>query len=294
MHDIWNPWHGCKKYSEGCLNCYMYYLDSQRQLDGSNIYKVKGNFDYALKKDRKGNFKIQSGEVIRVCLTSDFFLEEADVWREDIWNMISQRKDVVFSIITKRANRIKDNLPSDWGDGYDNVDLDVTAETQKRIDERIPILLNLPAKHKTIFVAPFIEEVTLIDYLKTHEIDKVICGGENYGGARPCNYDWVKKLQKECLDTNTTFVFMETGTCFIKDDKTYILKSKKLQAQMAFKSGMSFKGREIFYKLVDNFGCEIPKEQLYVPKYTSIYCDECPSRIFCNGCSNCGKCPQKS
>lgn len=30
MHDIWNPWHGCRKCSEGCRNCYMYYLDSLR------------------------------------------------------------------------------------------------------------------------------------------------------------------------------------------------------------------------------------------------------------------------
>ena len=30
MHDIWNPWHGCKKISPGCANCYMYTLDKQR------------------------------------------------------------------------------------------------------------------------------------------------------------------------------------------------------------------------------------------------------------------------
>ena len=30
MRDIWNPWHGCKKISEGCKNCYMYYLDNVR------------------------------------------------------------------------------------------------------------------------------------------------------------------------------------------------------------------------------------------------------------------------
>ncbi|MBF1123937.1 MAG: DUF5131 family protein, partial [Solobacterium sp.] len=27
MHDTRNPWHGCKKISEGCANCYMYFLD---------------------------------------------------------------------------------------------------------------------------------------------------------------------------------------------------------------------------------------------------------------------------
>ncbi|MFQ8582558.1 MAG: DUF5131 family protein [Holdemania massiliensis] len=30
MHDIWNPWHGCIKISEGCEHCYMFYLDRQR------------------------------------------------------------------------------------------------------------------------------------------------------------------------------------------------------------------------------------------------------------------------
>ena len=24
MHDIWNPWHGCVKCSEGCQNCYSF------------------------------------------------------------------------------------------------------------------------------------------------------------------------------------------------------------------------------------------------------------------------------
>ena len=51
MHDIWNPWHGCVKKSEGCDNCYMYFLDRQRNADGRRIYKVKNNFDYPLQKD---------------------------------------------------------------------------------------------------------------------------------------------------------------------------------------------------------------------------------------------------
>lgn len=81
MKDIWNPWHGCIKISEGCENCYMYFLDKSRNLNGSDIYKVKTNFNLPLKKDRQGNYKIKSGEIIRVCMTSDFFLEEADNWR---------------------------------------------------------------------------------------------------------------------------------------------------------------------------------------------------------------------
>lgn len=37
MHDIWNPWHGCTRFSEGCDNCYMYYMDGQRGIDPSVI-----------------------------------------------------------------------------------------------------------------------------------------------------------------------------------------------------------------------------------------------------------------
>lgn len=50
---IWNPWHGCRKYSEGCEHCYMYYLDAQRDRDGGEIYKTKANFNLPLKKTRQ-------------------------------------------------------------------------------------------------------------------------------------------------------------------------------------------------------------------------------------------------
>lgn len=45
MHDIWNPWHGCVKISEGCANCYMYFLDKKNGKDGAVIYRSKNNFD---------------------------------------------------------------------------------------------------------------------------------------------------------------------------------------------------------------------------------------------------------
>lgn len=96
LHDIWNPWHGCVKCSEGCQNCYMYFLDRMRDQNGAEIYKTKSGFSYPLQKDRTGHYKIQSGEQIRVCMTSDFFLEEADPWRAEAWDIMRQRSDVVF------------------------------------------------------------------------------------------------------------------------------------------------------------------------------------------------------
>lgn len=289
MHDIWNPWHGCIKCSEGCQNCYMYYLDNIRNKSGSNIYKTKSGFSYPLKKNRDGSYKIKSGELIRVCMTSDFFLKEADKWRNDAWDIIHNRSDVKFFLLTKRPERVKDCLPQDWGNGWENVFFNVTCENQRRADERIPILLDLPFKHKGIMCAPFIGPVTIKDYLKANQIEQVICGGENYNGARPCDFDWVKSLRQECVDANITFCFIETGTNFIKDGKTYYIESKSVQSQMAHKSGMNYIGKPIKFDLKDSWGYPISKECLYVPRYSNK-CKSCGSRPICNGCSECTKC----
>ena len=76
---------------------------------------------------------------------------------------------------------------------------------------------------------------------------------------------------------------------FIKDGVRYRIPSKRLQSEQAFKSGVSFKGREISFELKDSFGLPIPKERLYTPKF-GIHCSMCASRPICNGCSDCGKC----
>ncbi len=295
MHDIWNPWHGCIKKSEGCQNCYMYFLDKQRNQDGRLIYKVKNNFDYPLHKDKNGRYKIRSGEQIRVCMTSDFFLEEADEWRPDAWKIMHQRPDVVFFLLTKRPERVLSQLPPDWGDGWENIFFNVTCENQIRADERIPILFSLPFKHKGIMVAPFVGEVKIKPYLEQGIIEQVVAGGENYDGSRPLYYEWVKQLYDDCVATNTTFCFMETGTNFIKDSKRYHLPDKSLQSQQAYKSGLQFLGRPQTFKLSPN-----PQHSLFVEdselyqKHFRERCHTCGSRIICNGCSDCGACNKKA
>lgn len=291
MHDIWNPWHGCVKASEGCKHCYMYYLDRKRGQDGAHIYKTKSRFRYPLQKDRTGNYKIQSGEHIRVCMTSDFFLEEADPWRPEAWAMMRRRSDVVFTLLTKRPQRVERCLPPDWGDGWDNISFNVTCENQRRADERIPILHALPFKHKGIMCAPFIGPVRIDKYLAQGQIEQVICGGENYDGARPCHFEWVQALRADCVRYNTRFCFIETGSVFVKDGRTYHLPNKRLQSEMAYKSGMNFQGRPIHFRLTDIYGRPIPESSRYTPHY-GPQCTQCASKLICNGCTNCGECMQ--
>ena len=110
---------------------------------------------------------------------------------EEARDIIKQRSDVKFYLLTKRPERVHKCLPSDWGNGWENVFFNVTAENQKRADERIPLLLDLPFKHKGIMCAPFIGPIS-IENIRASQAERVVCGGENYDGSRPCNFDWVK------------------------------------------------------------------------------------------------------
>lgn len=293
MHDIWNPWHGCAPVSEGCENCYMYYLDGKRGMDPSLITRSKTAFDYPLQRTRDGSYKIKAGELIRVCMTSDFFLPEADPWREEAWDIIRQRSDVKFFLLTKRPQRIAACLPQDWGEGYPNVMLNVTCENQRRANERVPQLLSVPAAHRGVMCAPLIGAVSLESAvpgcLGLGKIEQVIAGGENYAGARPCCYEWVAALHDECVSANVTFAFIETGTVFVKDGKTYHLRSKRLQSEQAWKSGLNYRGTPIDWKLTDPIGFEVPAAELWQPPFYE-WCENCGSQLICNGCVRCNLC----
>jgi protein gp37 len=288
MHDTWNPWHGCVKCSEGCQHCYVYYQDRLRDQSGRTIYPTKTKWDYPIQKDRKGRYKIKSGETLRVCMTSDFFLKEADPWRPHAWDLMRQRPDVAFFLVTKRPQRVLQCLPPDWGEGWEHVFFHVTCENQRRAEERLPLLLSLPFRHKGIFCAPLLGPISLAPYLASGQIDQVVCGGENYDGARPCDFDWVKALRRDCVAHNVSFCFIETGTHFIKDGRHYHLPSKRVQSQMAHKSGMSFQGKPISIRLEDDYGPLTPARS-YQPHFRT-QCDTCGSRMICNGCSDCGRC----
>lgn len=289
MRSNWNPWHGCKKCSEGCQNCYVYYLDGMRGRNGADVYRTKTGFRYPLSKNRTGKYRIQSGEMISVCMTSDFFLEEADDWRPEAWDIMRIRSDVIFLLLTKRPERVRKCLPTDWEDGWDNILFNVTCENQRSADERIPLLLELPFKHKGLHCAPLLGPLHISGYLDSGQIEQVACGGENYGGHRPCDFDWVRELRQECVARDITFCFMETGTTFIKDGKTYRIRSKQQQNLQACKSGMSHQGKRMVFKLRDSFGLPIPEECLYKARYAEK-CAACSFRMICNGCSGCGRC----
>lgn len=200
----WNPWYGCKKVSPACQNCFIRNFDT-----------VEKGYDTPLQH--------VFGGVTIVCLHSDFFLEEADMFREQAWQAIKERPEQIFLIITKRVERIMSCLPADWGAGYENVVLSVTAENQAMADYRIPIFLTVPAKHKWLSCCPLLEPLDLNQYLATGQIEWVETCGEmgNRTMIRPTKYDWVASLSEQCKLHNVRFTFMKIGNKFIIDNQEF-------------------------------------------------------------------------
>ncbi len=249
MRNIWNPWHGCKKKSEGCLNCYVYYFDKANNKDTNKIYRVKTNFNYPLSKDKSGEYKLLSGTTVYTCITSDFFLKEADEWRKEAWDIIRKRQDLLFYIITKRPERILECLPHDWNDGWENVHISISIESQKRFNERAKIFNDLKIKHKGFILAPLLERISIEKYL--YEMDQVTVDGENYEGSRPFDLEWAKSVREECIRHNVTFELKGVGQVFIYKGKTNYI-SKKQSILITKKLNMNYIGKKVKYNLKED------------------------------------------
>jgi protein gp37 len=225
---MWNPWRGCRRHSEGCKCCYIHKGDRKRGIDTNEIVRTD-KFYAPIDKKKSGDYKMKSGQMVYLCFSTDFLIEEADPWRQECWDMIRERNDLHFLFLTKRIERFEECIPKDWEDGYDNVTVGCTVENQAMADYRLEIFSRLPIKHKNIICQPLIEEISIEQYLKGVEL--VVVGGESDYNARPLDYDWVLKIRQKCIDAEVHFEFRQCGTHFIKEGKRYKLAVRDLSSQ---------------------------------------------------------------
>lgn len=263
----WNVITGCTPISEGCQNCYAKRMSNR--LKGRCGYDADNPFKVTLHQDRLDQpLRWKKPRKIFVCSMGDLFHKDVpfdqisqvfDVmcsWRwptkeAECSGDASLLEDPghTFMVLTKRPERIPEWLS--WlghywtGDSPVNINLEaeghfgkhiwfgVTAENQARADERIPILLQIPAAVRFVSVEPMLGPVDLnhlqpnreveIDCLNgTHGITRphvgannkltwVICGGETGPGARPLHPDWVRSLRDQCQAAGVPFFFKSWG-----------------------------------------------------------------------------------
>lgn len=204
-----NFWTGCLKVSEGCKFCYMYRDKVRYGQDPREVKRTApATFNAPLHWPK-------TPARVFTCSWSDFFIEEADAWRDDAWDIIRRTPHLTYQILTKRPENIASRLPHDWGkDGWPNVWLGVSGEDQKRLDERMPILLATPASLRFLSYEPALGPIDLRQYIKQGLLGWVITGGEsgNAGKYRPMEIEWMRSAQAQCSAYDVPVFNKQLGT----------------------------------------------------------------------------------
>lgn len=209
----WNPWHGCRKVSPGCKFCYMYRDKERYGQDATTVLRSKTKF--------KEPLKWKEPKVIFTCSWSDWFIEEADQWRNEAWEIIRKTPQHTYQILTKRPERIKDHLP-DFFNELHNVWIGVSVESQQQVG-RIAYLNDLPCVTFASF-EPLIGEIEWDENMNL--LDWCIIGGESGNDTgkfryRPMELEWIEKLIKAAQKHKVK--------CFVKQLGTYQSKLLKLK-----------------------------------------------------------------
>jgi protein gp37 len=201
-----NPWRGCHKISPGCKNCYMFTAQYRYGRDPNQVVRT-GTWGDPLKWQRAA---AAAGRVERVftCSWSDWFIEEADAWRDEAWALVKSTPNLVYQILTKRPENILERLPADWGDGYPNVWLGVSIENRKHGLPRIDVLRTVPAAMRFLSVEPLLEHLGEVNL---DGIGWVIVGGESGPGWRPMEHSWALDLRDQCAEEGVPFFYKQSA-----------------------------------------------------------------------------------
>lgn len=201
-----NPWIGCQHASPGCDHCYAETLMDRRygKVEWGPHGERKRISDRTWKNPILWNakareFKNEHGHRPRVFCASlaDVFDNKAEPgWRDDLFALIRECRRLDWLLLTKRPQNIAKMLPADWGDGYRNVWLGVTAENQEWFNRRWRILQRIPSRIKFISYEPAIGPLRLPDQGPLP--DWLISGGESGAGARELEPRWICKIIANC------------------------------------------------------------------------------------------------
>lgn len=211
-----NFWIGCQPVSEGCLHCYAraeFQEYGKQEFD--KVVRTKTTWSKPFTLQRKA---AKEGKVIKVFTNSwsDFFHPAADEWRAEAWSVIKATPNLLWQVLTKRAQLIEDRLPEDWGEGYPNVCLGVTVELKKYLWQ-MDTLRKIPAKARYVMAEPLLED--LMPDIEQHieGFDQVMVGGESGNKSmnfRPMKEQWARNLRDMCAAHHIAFYFKQhAGWC---------------------------------------------------------------------------------
>ena len=254
----YNPWWGCARVSPGCECCY---AETFAKRTGHAVWGVAAERRFFGEKHwneprRWDREAAAAGRRARVFCASmaDVFEERPDLIaeRRKLWDLVGETPHLDWLLLTKRPANIRKMVPRGWfWDRWPrNVWVGTTVEDQRRADERIPVLLEVPAPVRFLSCEPLLDAVDLtrvrkmegselrINALRSpldtfgqrarqvhREIDWVIVGGESGPGARDFELQWARRIVADCRGSGVPVFVKQLGARPISesdDDRRFV------------------------------------------------------------------------
>lgn len=203
----WNPWIGCHKISPGCKFCY---AERWMKRTGTDLHSVRRTSEKTFhspptwKESRK----------IFTCSLSDFFLKEADAWRDEAWEVIRASPCHTYQILTKRPERVLKLLPSSWNKDFNHVWIGVTAEDPQTLQQRAKDFAKVYSTVRFLSLEPLLSNVSSELKLTVKDFDWVIVGGESGGRGkrRTTELGWIRGIVNVCQDQGVPVFVKQLGS----------------------------------------------------------------------------------
>jgi protein gp37 len=220
-----NPWIGCQHVSPGCDFCYAEAQNAFRKWTADGAWgphaERRRTSAATWSNPRRWNAEARTfarahGRRRRVFCASlaDVFDNQAPkAWRADLFRLIRETPDLNWQILSKRPQNIVRMLPPDWGDGYRNVWLGITAEDEERYRQRWPVLERIPAAVRFVSYEPAIAPLGPIGIGSAGRLpDWIISGGESGAHARVMHPAWARHVRDQCRALGIAFFHKQWGT----------------------------------------------------------------------------------
>ncbi|MCJ2069625.1 phage Gp37/Gp68 family protein [Methylobacterium sp. J-030] len=284
----WNPITGCSVVSPGCTNCYAMKLAGTRlrnlasrkgltvETQAGPVWngQVRLNDEWLLQP-----LQWRRPRKIFVCAHGDLFAEAVpDTWVDRVFAVMAAAPHHTFQVLTKRSARMRSYLSElprrmaelDCDSGLDfvklplpNVWLGVSAEDQRRADERVPDLLETPAAVRFVSAEPLLGPIDFTNLDNTGScraeqrhgisalwkttlrprLDWIIVGGESGPGARPMHPDWARQIRDACVAAGVAFHFKQHGAWLALSQGAIDARDRSLPHQG------TLDGRDVLYRV---------------------------------------------
>ena len=221
----WGLVSGCTPCSPGCTHCWA--LAMEKRFYGSPQERGIGGIIGPSRKTVFGNIQIHPERLdiplkrkkpTAFSIWNDIAHESVpEKFRVRVFDIMAQCPQHIFLMLTKRIGIM--SRFEGWVRRLPNVWPGVTICNQPEADEKIPILLQIPAAVRWVSIEPMLGPVDLLyptfnraDSLSAMTgINWVILGGETGPGARPMKTEWVRDVRDKCVSAGVKFLFKAWG-----------------------------------------------------------------------------------